>query len=310
MSERPLRAPVAFIIFNRPEVTARVFARIAKAKPTKLLVIADGPRSGRDGEVERCKATRAIIERVDWKCEVLTNFSDVNLGCKNRVSSGLDWVFEQVSEAIILEDDCLPHPTFFRFCEELLEQYRDDERIGMISGDNFQFGKSRTKASYYFSRYNHIWGWASWKRAWQKYDRDLNLWPDTRNNNQFCTQFDNRTERKFWSNIFDKTHRGKIDTWDYQWTHALWLNQMLTVLPDVNLVSNIGFGADATHTTKNSPIATMTAEPINFPLVHPEVISANAGADRFTFEHVIYRPVFKQLADFFIGKLKRHSAQQ
>ena len=150
--------PVAFIIFNRPDTTKRVFAEIAKARPPKLLVIADGPRADHPADVEKCAAVRAIIDGVDWDCEVLKNYSDVNLGCKRRVSSGLDWVFDTVEEAIILEDDCLPHPTFFRFCEEMLEKYRDDKRIAMISGDNLQFGRKRTGYSYYFSRYPHIWG--------------------------------------------------------------------------------------------------------------------------------------------------------
>lgn len=161
MPEFQLTTPVAFIIFNRPDTTEKVFAEIAKAKPPKLLVIGDGPRVSRQGEAEKVAAARSIIQCVDWDCEVQTNFSDVNLGCKRRVSSGIDWVFEQVEEAIILEDDCLPDPTFFRFCEELLARYRHDQRIGMISGDNFQFGSRRNDDSYYFSKYVHIWGWAT-----------------------------------------------------------------------------------------------------------------------------------------------------
>ena len=132
-----MRTPVVFIIFSRPDLTARVFAEIARARPEKLLVIADGPRPDREGEDAKCAATRAIIERVDWPCEILKNYSNVNLGCGHRPATGLRWVFEQVEEAIILEDDCVPHPTFFRFCEELLEHYRDDERVMHISGDNF-----------------------------------------------------------------------------------------------------------------------------------------------------------------------------
>ncbi|MFM7711944.1 MAG: glycosyltransferase family 2 protein, partial [Microcystis sp.] len=142
-----------------PDTTARVFEAIRQAKPPKLLVVADGPRADRADDIEKCKAARAIIEGVDWDCEVLTNYSDVNLGCKNRVSSGLNWVFDTVEEAIILEDDCVPDPTFFRFCEELLEYYRHDQRIMVISGNNFQFGKKRTGYSYYFSVYTHCWGW-------------------------------------------------------------------------------------------------------------------------------------------------------
>lgn len=161
MYDFQLKTPVAFLIFNRPDTTRRVFAEIAKARPPKLLVVADGPRADHPDDVEKCAAVRAIIDGIDWDCKVLTNYSDINLGCKRRVSSGLDWVFDTVEEAIILEDDCLPHPAFFRFCEEMLNKYRDDKRIAMISGDNFQFGRKRTEYSYYFSRYPHIWGWAS-----------------------------------------------------------------------------------------------------------------------------------------------------
>ena len=168
-----LSTPVAFIIFNRPDTTARVFAEIAKARPPKLLVVGDGPRANRDGEADRVAEARAIIKNVDWPCEVLTNFSTPNLGCKKRVSSGIDWIFEQVEEAIILEDDCLPDPSFFQFCEEMLARYRHDDRIAMISGDNFLFGQVPVPESYYFSRYCHIWGWASWRRAWKDYDVNI-----------------------------------------------------------------------------------------------------------------------------------------
>ena len=180
MSDRQLKTPVAFIIFKRPEETQRVFAEIRKVKPPKLLVVADGPRPDKPGEDRQCAAARAIIEQVDWECEVLQNYADRNLGCRLRVSSGLDWVFDTVEEAIIIEDDCLPHPTFFRFAEELLERYRDDSRIMSISGQNVQFGRKRTDYSYYFSRYNHCWSWASWRRAWQYYDVEMKIWPKIR----------------------------------------------------------------------------------------------------------------------------------
>nr|MBA3765731.1 glycosyltransferase family 2 protein [Acidobacteriota bacterium] len=175
-----MNVPVALIIFNRADTTARVLAEIAKARPSKLLVIADGPRADHPDDAEKCLAARAAIDRVNWDCEVLTNYSEVNLGCGARPSSGLDWVFENVAEAIILEDDCLPHPTFFPFCAELLERHRDDERVMMISGDNFQFGRKRTQYSYYFSRYTHTWGWATWRRAWRYFDREIKLWPALR----------------------------------------------------------------------------------------------------------------------------------
>ena len=169
--------PIALFIFNRPDTTQKVFSAIRDSKPTKLLIVADGPRPERPEEEEICTATRAIVNQVDWPCEVLTNFADHNLGCKARISSGLNWVFETVEEAIILEDDCVPSLSFFPFCEQLLEQYRHDSRIMSISGSNFQFGKNKTSYSYHFSHFFHGWGWASWQRAWEHCDLNLGLWP-------------------------------------------------------------------------------------------------------------------------------------
>jgi len=285
MSDWQLNTPVAFIIFNRPDTTARVFAEIAKAKPPKLLIVADGPRQDRVGEAERCAETRAIVKHVDWPCEILINYSDVNLGCKNRVSSGLNWIFEQVPEAIILEDDCLPDPSFFRFCEEMLEKYRDDERIAMISGDNFQFGHKRGDASYYFSRYNHIWGWASWRRAWKSYDVSMKLWPQFRDDKYLDYLFADKAIKTYWHNALEATHSGKIDTWDYQWVFASWANSMISVMPNINLISNIGFGANATHTIADSIFSNMPVESITFPLQHSDGVYVNVKADKFTADH-------------------------
>jgi hypothetical protein len=282
-----LETPVAFLIFNRPDTTARVFAEIARAKPKRLLVVADGPRADREGEAEKCAAVRAIIERVDWDCEVLTNYSDVNLGCKRRISTGLDWVFENCEEAIILEDDCLPHPSFFRYCEDLLEKYRDDERVMMISGNNFQFGRKRGDGSYYFSCYPHIWGWASWRRAWNYYDVEMKSWPDLRWTNWLKEILQDQAAVKHWQINFDKCFANEIDTWDIQFIFTCWVQKALAVLPNVNLVSNIGFGIEATH-TKNDiyGVANLQKEEIRFPLLHPNHISQDREADRFTFENI------------------------
>ncbi|MDJ0636515.1 MAG: glycosyltransferase family A protein [Xenococcaceae cyanobacterium MO_188.B29] len=278
-----MKTPVAFLIFNRPDTTKKVFESIRQAKPPKLLVVADGPRSDPPGEAEKCQAARAIIDRVDWKCEVLTNYSQVNLGCKLRVSSGLDWVFKNVEEAIILEDDCLPHPSFFRFCEELLDYYRDDERIIVISGDNFQFGHKRTEYSYYFSRYNHCWGWATWKRAWQYYDIDMKLWSKIRDGNWLKFILEEPRTVKYWSKIFQATYEDNINSWAFRWTFACWLQSGLTILPNVNLVSNIGFGREGTHTTDiKNPFANLPVEKMCFPLQHPPFIIRDVEADKFT----------------------------
>lgn len=283
MPEFQLTTPVAFIIFNRPDTTRRVFAEIARARPPKLLVIADGPRTNRLGEAERCAQTRAVIDGVDWDCEVLINFSDVNLGCKRRVSSGIDWVFEQVEEAIILEDDCLPDPTFFRFCQELLERYRHDQRIGLISGDNFQFGNRRNDDSYYFSKYVHIWGWASWRDRWaNSYDVTMARWPHIRDEARLVDMVGDAREASYWRNIFERVYRGEIDTWDYQWVFTNWVEGRMTILPSVNMVSNIGFDANATH-NKASDLANLAVFPVSFPLKHPVDVIKNIEADRFTF---------------------------
>jgi hypothetical protein len=290
MADFQLTTPIAFLIFNRPDTTARVFEAIRQAKPPKLLVVADGLRPDRADDIEKCKAARAIIDKVDWDCAVLTNYSDVNLGCKSRVSSGLNWVFDTVEEAIIIEDDCLPHPSFFRFCQELLDYYRDDKRIMAISGDNFQFGRKRTEYSYYFSRYNHIWGWASWRRAWQYYDLKMKLWQEISDGSWLESILGETQAVKYWTKIFQTAYDNKVDSWDYGWIFACWIQNGLTILPNVNLVSNIGFGADATHTSRaiqsvvNNPVREMS-----FPLQHPPFITRHFEADRFTWEN-IYRP--------------------
>lgn len=281
-----MKTPIAFLIFNRPDTTQQVFNAIRQAKPPKLLVIADGPRKTHPDDLEKCTAVRAIIDTVDWDCEVLTNYSDINLGCKNRVSSGLDWVFEQVEEAIILEDDCLPEPSFFPFCEELLERYRHNEQIMAISGDNFQFGRKRTAHSYYFSIYNHCWGWATWRRAWQHYDVNMRQWPKINKRKFFKNLFSNIYATQYWQSKFTQTYAGKINTWDYQWTFTCWQNNALTVLPEVNLVKNIGFGNASTHTTNQfNPYANLETSPIDFPLNHPTEIVRCYIADQFTQNH-------------------------
>ncbi len=281
MPDFQLTTPVAFIIFNRPDTTERVFAEIAKAKPPKLLVVGDGARISREGEAAKVAATRAIIDRVYWPCEVLTNFSEINLGCKRRVSSGLDWVFEQVEEAIILEDDCLPHPTFFRFCQELLEKYRDDQRVGMISGDNFQFGYHINDDSYYFSNFNHIWGWASWRSRWQHdYDVAMKYWPKIREERRVNDWFGTKAEQDSFADTYEKVYQGEIDTWDYQWEFSCRLNGRIAVMPNVNLISNIGFGDDATHTTAWSVLANIAVEGMIFPLKHPKAVFASITLDK------------------------------
>ncbi len=287
-----MQTPVVFIIFNRAETARRVLGAIREARPRRLLVIADGPRPGRAGEAERCATARAVIDEVDWECEVLTNYSQTNLGCRRRVSSGLDWVFSLVAEAIIIEDDCLPHPDFFPFCEAMLERYRDDQRIMHIAGTNYQFGRRQFEQrqspySYYFSRYNHCWGWATWRRAWQHYDRDLTLWPMVRDRGLLADLLEgDRRAITYWTRSFEATSSGKIDSWSYVWTLSCWSQSGLTILPAINLISNIGFDDGASNTlNRRSRFASMKTAPLGFPLNPPPFVIRDALADRYTQRH-------------------------
>jgi hypothetical protein len=301
-----LKTPVAFIIFNRPDTAQQVFAEIAKARPPILLVVGDGPRANREEEAGKVADTRGIIKRVDWDCEVLTNFSEVNLGCKRRVSTGIDWVFDQVEKAIILEDDCLPDPTFFRFCQEMLERYRDDKRIGMISGDNFQFGRRRNDDSYYFSKYVHVWGWASWRDRWAgSYDVTMARWPRIRDEGWLGDIVGNRSEAAYWHNIFESVHRGDIDTWDYQWLFANWLEGRMSILPAVNMISNLGFDKNATHTIAvDRGLSNLRRNPMGFPLIHPPGVFRNIQADQFS-ERMYFRiPLTKRVRNKLVGWLR------
>lgn len=276
-----IHSPVVFLIFNRPEQTARIFATIRAARPARLLVVADGPRPGRAGEEELCRKTRSVLDGVDWPCDVLRNFSDINMGCGRRVSSGLDWAFAQVEEAIILEDDCLPDPSFFPYCVELLERYRSDERIMMISGNNFQNGASRTPNSYYFSQFTHCWGWATWRRAWQHYDFTMSEWRQRRSTQRIKAIAKNPELELRWRQCFDAVMAGKIDTWDYQWVYCMLARNGLSIVPDINLVANIGFGAAATHTFTADPRYIVPSRAMRFPLRHPASAEPCYEADEF-----------------------------
>jgi hypothetical protein len=275
--------PVVFIIFNRPDEALRTFSEIAKIKPSKLLIIGDGPRRNVPGEEAKVLEARAIIDSVDWDCEVLTHFSEENLGCKHRVASGLDWAFGLVEEAIILEDDCLPSHSFFLFCREMLEKYRNHSEVGMIAGINFQKGARRGNADYYFSKYMHIWGWATWSNRWRNYyDVQMKDWPTFRDSKEFLNITSSLSNRNFWVNIFDKVYRGEIGTWDYQWVFVNWLHKRFCIIPNINLISNIGFGQGATHTKVENALSNLPAHEMSFPLKHPDLVEVNVQADEFT----------------------------
>lgn len=273
--------PIVFIVFNRPEHAEVVFKRIAAVRPERLLLIADGPRADRPGEDDACARVREIVQRVDWPCQMQTNFAEANMGCRQRIVSGLNWAFELVEEAIILEDDILPDPSFFPFCEQMLDRHRGDSRISMIAGLSLVAGLIHSDDSYYFSRLTHIWGWATWRSAWARYDGSLTNWEIVKHSGLFANLFPAYNQRLFWSRIFDRMHQGTgPDTWDYQWAYTNFLNHALAIVPCVNLIENIGFGPGATHTVSTRDLPNFSIEPMSFPIRHPPAMIVRHDLDR------------------------------
>jgi len=266
--------PVLLIIFNRPDRAAQVLEAIRKAAPKQLFIAADGPRVSNPDDIEKCAATRKIIERVDWECEVHTLFRDVNLGCGKAVSSAITWFFESVEYGIILEDDCLPSTSFFRFCCELLEKYEYDTRVMHISGGNSCFWKSETESSYRFSTIPSIWGWATWRRAWNYFDYNATSFPDFKEKRYAEYLYPNKVHFEKQMIKFENGYSKQINAvWGYQWQYAIAANYGLIITPSVNLVLNFGFDESSTHTPKAPNLyLNVKLEEMEFPLKHPNFI--------------------------------------
>ncbi len=276
--------PILMIVFNRADTARRVFEAVREMRPRTLLVSADGPRS--EAEAERCAAARAIVHEVDWECDVRTNFNAHNLGGPRACSGGISWAFDQVERAIVLEDDCLPNRAFFEFCAAMLERYADTPEVMHVCGSNFIAGQQKGEYDYHFSRYASAWGWASWRRAWQHFDLDLARWPQARRDGLLERRFATRFERDYWAYFFDRVHRKVSVHWDYAWKFACLVNEGLAVVPNANLISNIGFDANATHTTNTGAyVARLPLEDLDVArLRHPPAIVADDAADAQTFD--------------------------
>lgn len=296
-----MNTPVALILFNRPDATARVLDVIRKIRPPQLFLIADGPRPDVTGDIERCREARAVVNNIDWPCELYRNYSDTNLGCGKRPVAGISWVFEHVEKAIILEDDCLPHPSFFMYCEELLERYQDDQRIMHIAGNNRGFSRNDGKYSYYYSLLPYCWGWATWRRAWQHYDFNLGHLQDVIAGKLLKNVLNDGQAVRYWEQRFwDLKRSQRPDIWDFQWTFACWIHHGLAIVPNENLVRNIGFGEDATHTKASDPrIENLEERPIKLPLSHPPFVNRDVPLDKAAFRDIengfFYRNFFKRI---------------
>ncbi len=276
--------PVLFLVFNRMEVMKNVFNQIKNIKPRKFFIASDGARN----ELEKIKVEEVrswILSNIDWNCEVKTLFRDENLGCGNAVSGAITWFFDNVEKGIILEDDCLPSNSFFYYCEELLEKYSNDTRIMHIAGTNLFSDKTKNlETSYYFSKYANIWGWATWRRSWVKYDFDISNFVLARESNILRYYFDyypsyiNRM--KWYSSVLNyKNEIRQIDTWDYQWCYTTAINSGFAIVPRVNLIENLGNDINATHTRINNPFLSQKFQEIDLPLTHPYFYIVNKNFD-------------------------------
>ena len=303
MEDFVMKTPVLLIVFNRPHKAIQVFEKIRQVRPPKLFIVADGPRPNRPGEEELVQQCRALKDLVDWDCDLKVNFAETNMGCRDRIASGITWAFEHVDELIILEDDCVPHVTFFRFCQELLEKYRDDTRIFSITGYN-SYRYEPFDESYGFRHGFGCWGWATWKRAWNHFDITMSQWPILKQEKYwkrlFCEQ-----DRDFFEHEFQMSYDKKIDTWAHIFTVNCLANNGLCILPKVNLIRNTGFEQGGTHTAFPAPENFYMDEEMDFPLIHPKImLSTNApfvrtplSSEEIKQRFQKYDPLFRELIE-------------
>ena len=305
--------PLLLLIWRRPNTLKQVIDAIRPVAPTNLFVACDGPNYTRPEEVLKVAATRELIsDYIDWPCELKMLYSDINQGCRLGVSRAISWFFDHVDEGIILEDDCVPHPDFFLFCNNLLSYYRSDTRVSCISGNNFYDGDWIGNGDYFFGQIPMCWGWATWKSRWLQYDSDLRLWPLFNKLNLLNSVFPDPAMRSYWSDIWATLYcHSKPDSWAYRWAFTCVMNGGLTALPKINLVSNIGFGDDACHTSQvcaSRPTHRLPSSSIN----HPQFIISHHHNNklifdnhfggkwrRFPFNHV--RIVFKFVRSVFFS---------
>jgi hypothetical protein len=296
----PFTVPIAFEIFNRPEPTRRVFSAISAIRPAQLFIMADGPRSDRPEDVGRCQEVRAIVEAIDWPCQVRADFAPTNMGCGDRTISGLNWVFEHVDQVIFIEDDALPDLSFFPFCREMLQRFRDDQRIVTVRGVNL-YPERPMAYSYFFSSLFGSWGLALWRRSWQQFDPAMTLWPEARERSLLANVFPRPAHWRYWHRILDSCHRKQF-SWDYAFALSCWLQGGLTVVPARNLVRNIGFGADSTHTKVDTGPGKLPLQTLELPLRHPPFVVADRAYDDLACDWLVRETRLPRRA---VNKMKR-----
>lgn len=304
--------PIVLQVFNRPEATRQALEIVLEARPRTLFVIADGPRPDHAGEAEACRATRAIFDELPGEIELCRLFADDNMGMRRRFSSGLDAVFEQVERAVILEDDCLAHPTFFPYCAALLDRFADDERVASITGSNTQPPKRDTEArhhSYYFSLVGLPWGWATWRRAWTTHDAELTLWPAFRRSGWLRDRLGHVAGGQ-WERVLGNAD--EVDSWWIRWSMSMWAHGQLAVVPRVNLVTNLGgkpLPGEATEAAMAVRFGNLPTQALEQPLRHPPFIVRDSVGERRVLENMLpWSPLARTVRQVLIeghGTLRR-----
>ena len=274
-----MKSAVLLVVYNRPDKTKKVFEQLRLARPDRLYIVADGPVAGNADDLERCRLVREIVKESDWDCRVESLLRDENLGCGPSVKQAIDWFFSHEEEGIILEDDTVPDLTFFDFCDEMLDRYRNDHRIAFVSGSNHH-GTASAMDSYFFARNKTTWGWATWRRCWDRMDYEMK-WLESANATEIIRNMSLMKETsKYWMNALMSIQEKNVSAWDWQWYFSVAAEDQLVIYPNVNLVSNIGFGTDATHTTGRSEEGVSARFAMQFPLQHPSEVVANDDWDR------------------------------
>jgi hypothetical protein len=299
--------PILFLVFNRPSYTKQVFEAIRSVRPKQLFIAADGPREKVPEDNINCQSVKDIVSNIDWDCEVKTLYREKNLGCGLAPSSAIKWFFDNVDQGIILEDDCLPSSSFFPFCQEMLELYKNDLRIHSIGGTNFFEKWNRGDDSYFFSNESGIWGWATWKRSWDEYDYFVSKWKNPEVAELFKLKFENSIYKDvFVEGLNDLINNEGVSFWDYQFVFSRIINSQFGIVPSLNLISNIGFGSEATHTfNEDSLFSKIPAYELLFPLIHPKAIMIDLEYDRLKVDKEYVKPVKRTLTNRIINKLKK-----
>lgn len=300
-----VKTPIVMIVFNRYEKALQVFKKVSIVKPSKLYIVADGPREGSQADLEKCKKVRSIFDEIDWPCDVIQIYSSINLGCSKRPHTGISLVFEKEEEAIILEDDCVPDVSFFKFCDTLLTKYKHDQRVMLISGTNYNTTWYRGENSYHFAKLGGTHGWASWRRSWEQMDIEIKVWDEAVVKELLKEKLSTKLFY-FRSKVYDSliNNSSNVSAWDYQFGFARLINNGLAIVPSVNLIKNIGYGEDSTHTSdSNSKVANLVSHSIPFPLKHPGYIMEDSSYDKL-FVNLHYPLNAKILIKALYNKLR------